>query len=65
MLWGNSHELVDGFTGLSLGADVSYKWVFGSGKWAVEPMIRYVFGVMTGAYTPQPYGFGVNIGYCF
>jgi hypothetical protein len=64
-LWSNSHAHVDGFTGLSLGADVAYKWVFGEGKWAVEPVLRYGFGVMTGAYTPQAYGFGVNLGMTF
>jgi hypothetical protein len=55
------------YSGFDIGAEVSYKWVFGNGKWAVEPLISFGFPILKNDYNykPQNYGWGVNLGYCF
>jgi len=57
----------DSYTTITIGAEVSYKWVFGEGKWAVEP--NFSFGIPVTkkryGYSFQNWGWGVNIGYCF
>lgn len=56
----------DNFVSFGIGGEVSYKWVFGSGKWAVEPVIKYTIPLVKKDYvSPNDYGLGVNIGYCF
>ena len=57
----------ESYPSLGIGAEVSYKWVFGGGKWAVEPNIKFSFPVMRKKYgfTPQDHGYGVSVGYCF
>ena len=54
-------------TRISIGGEVSYKWVFGSGKWALEPTFKLVFPVVKEDYgfTTSSFGYGVNFGYCF
>ena len=55
------------YPSLRIGAEVSYKWVFGDGKWAVEPNVKLTIPIMKKDYgfSPYNYGYGVNVGYCF
>jgi hypothetical protein len=55
------------YLGITIGAEVSYKWVFGDGKWAVEPGFNFGIPLVKKNYgfSPQAYGWGVNLGYCF
>jgi hypothetical protein len=57
----------DDYPSLRIGAEVSYKWVFGDGKWAVEPNFKLTIPIIKKDYgfTLQSYGYGVNVGYCF
>jgi len=60
-------NLYEAYSTFTIGAEVSYKWVFGSGKWAVEPLFNFSIPVVKKDYgfTPQSFGWGVNLGYCF
>ena len=64
---GSYSSIYDSYSTFTIGAEVSYKWVFGDGKWAVEP--NFSFGIPLtknrSGYAWQSWGWGVNIGYCF
>jgi len=54
------------YSTLAIGGEVNYKWVFGGGKWAVEPTIKFVIPVLKeSGYSYTNYGLGINLGYCF
>ena len=57
----------DSYSTFTIGAEVSYKWVFGEGKWAIEPNLSFAFPVTKKRYgfAWQGHGWGVNVGYCF
>ena len=60
---GNTHS----YSTVAIGGEANYKWVFGDGKWAVEPTIKLTIPIVKekGYNYYSNYGFGVNIGYCF
>jgi len=57
----------EGYPIFMVGAEASYKWVFGEGKYAIEPNFSFGFPVnkKKGEKAMQQYGFGINLGYCF
>jgi len=63
-MWGYENDTYSNSTSLSVGCEISYKWVFDS--FVVEPNAQVSFNVLSiDGLTYRPFGIGVNLGYAW
>jgi hypothetical protein len=60
--WNSDVDGVDGITGIGIGGEIAYKWVFNEG-FAIEPIVQLNYMFIEDNISYSPLGVGVNLGY--
>ncbi len=63
-MWGYENDTYANSTSVSVGGEISYKWIFDG--FVVEPNAQISFNVLSiDGLTYKPFGIGVNLGYAW